>query len=92
MLLASSVYSRIFPQEKPTIDPAACQLIIDDEIKADAAKPERTPDLFVFLLETIHSVLSNDIDGPGKRDLSLREIDGPATGEPEWNWDGSIGT
>lgn len=92
MLLASSVYARLPPQYKPAVDPAECQLIINDELKADVAKPEPTPDLFVFSHEAIYPVLFNDIDGPGKRDFSLREIDRPATGEPESNPDGNIRT
>ena len=46
----------------------------------------------LFKLNSIHSVLSNDIDGPEKTDLSLREIDHPATSELEPHQDGSIGT
>ena len=92
LLLASAVYGRVLTQDKRAVDPAVYQLIIDDQIRADAARPEPTPDSFIFSLETVHSVISNDIDGPGKRDLSLRETDRPATDEPESRGDGSIGT
>jgi hypothetical protein len=62
-------------------------------------KPEMPPDPYVFIDKTDHLVISTDIDGPMKRDLSpranvgpVRDTGRPSTGEPESRGDGKTGT
>lgn len=72
------------------LDPpsASCGLNAND----DNERTEAPPDPFVFSTQTDHTIISNDIDGPGKRDLATRVNGRPATDEPEAKGDGKIGT
>jgi hypothetical protein len=62
-------------------------------------KSEMPPDPYIFIDKTDHLIISTDIDGPMKRDLSPRVNIGPtrdngrpSTDEPESRGDGKTGT
>lgn len=68
---------------------ASCNLTVNDSNN----KTESKPDPFVFVDHTNHTILSKDIDGPGKRDLGPRQLGSrPATDEPESRGDRTTGT